>query len=60
MEDYAFTRAKITADRKAIQMKAAKCAAVTVAAGAFGWMLNGEDAATLLAGVAAMVSALLF
>lgn len=60
MEDYAFTRAKIAADRKAALMKAGKCAAATVAAGAFGWMMSGQIAAAVLAGMAAMVSAVLF
>lgn len=59
MEDYAFTRARIAADRKAMLMKVARCAAVTVAAGAFGWVLNGEVAAVVLAGLAATASAAL-
>lgn len=60
MEEYSFTKAKIAADRKAALAKFGKCAVATVAAGAFGWMLNGEVAAAVLAGVAAMVSATLF
>lgn len=60
MEDYAFTKAKIAADRKAFMVRLGKCAAVTVAAGLCGAALNGAVAAAVLAGVAAVASPILF
>jgi hypothetical protein len=50
MEDFAFTKAKIAADRRSLLKRVAMCGAIAAAAGAVGALLGGPVTAAALAG----------